>query len=86
MMSGVRALRITVWIVYASYLANVGMLLIVLPWSDIWSQFILMLPYRLALAIDAPAVRGMITAFGVLHLILLLSEVVEPSLLRNRND
>jgi hypothetical protein len=85
-MSRVRALRITVWIVYASYLANVGMLLIVLPWSDVWSQFVLMLPYRLALAIDEPAVRGAITAFGVLHLILLLSEVVQPSLLRNRND
>jgi len=82
MMSSVRALRIAVWIVYASYLANVGMLLIVLPWSDVWSQVVLLLPYRLALTVDAPAVRGVITAFGALHLILLLSEVIDPTLVR----
>jgi hypothetical protein len=78
-MSRVRALRIVLWIVYASYLANVGMLLIVLPWSDVWSRIVLLLPYRLALALDAPAVRGVVTAFGVLHLVLLLSELVYPA-------
>jgi hypothetical protein len=86
MMCGVRALRLLVLLLYASYLANVGMLLVMLPWSDAWSRVVLFLPYRVALVIDTPAVRGALTAFGVLHLLLLLAELVVPVRLARRQD
>jgi hypothetical protein len=85
MMSAVRFLRFAVLILYASYLANVGVLLVMLPWSSAWSRVVLFLPYRWAFFLDSPAVRGALTAFGALHLALLLFELVVPVRARHRS-
>ncbi len=78
-MDAVRVLRITFMVLYASYLTNVGLLLVLLPWSATWSRFILLLPPKVAVVLDSPFIRGGLTAFGVLHLLLVLAELVVPS-------
>ncbi len=85
-MAPVRALRIVVLLLYASYLTNVGMLLVVLPWSEAWARIVFLFPYRWALMIDTPAVRGALSAFGVLHLALLVTELVIPFRPRHGDD
>ena len=65
-------------IVYVGYLVHVGLLLMLVPWTDLWSALILTLPLRLALVLDSPAVRGAISAFGFLHLMLVVTELVMP--------
>ena len=77
---GVRALRAILTILYASYLVNMGILLIMLPWSEVWAHALLLMPMRLAVLVDIPAVRGVISAFGVLHLLLLVAEFFHPTL------
>lgn len=74
----VSALRMLLTVIYASYLTNVGLLLILLPWSEGWSRFILLLSPQMAALLDNPAVRGIISAFGVLHLALLIGELLVP--------
>ena len=71
-------LRFLAVIVYTSYLINMGLLLLLAPWSDAWSFFILHLPATLAFKLDAPAVRGLISGFGVLHLLMVVAELVTP--------
>ncbi|MCU0302882.1 MAG: hypothetical protein MUC56_02335 [Thermoanaerobaculales bacterium] len=75
-----RGLRLLLLIVYASYLTNVGLFLIMLPWSEVWPRFVLLLPPAIGIVVDAPALRGAVTAFGCLHLALLLLEILRPSL------
>lgn len=84
-MVAVRALRVLLVILYASYLTNVGLAMILLPWSEGWSRLILLLPPGLAYHLDAPAVRGLVTGFGVLHLALLVGELVAPGRLTARD-
>jgi len=71
----VRTLRLAGVVVYVTYLVQVGLLMTVLPWSDVWSLLVVRLPPRLASLFDHPSLRGTITAFGVLHLLLLAAEV-----------
>ncbi len=73
-----KALRLLALVVYVGYLVHVGLLLLLVPWTDIWSVLILDLPPKLAFVLDAPAVRGAISAFGVLHLMLLAAEFLVP--------
>lgn len=61
---------------YIGYLVQVGLLLIYLPWSSMWGLIMARLPPGAAWLLDAPAVRGGLTAFGVLHLTLVFVEVV----------
>ena len=61
---------------YIGYLVQVGLLMVVLPWSDLWRLLIAQLPLRVAWILDAPAARGALTGFGVLHLLLVVAEVV----------
>ena len=77
-MGPVRGLRMLVTVLYASYLVNVGFLLVLLPWSELWPHLVLMMPARVAAVVDHPAVRGAVSAFGVLHLLLLAAEFVYP--------
>jgi hypothetical protein len=77
-MVGVRALRIIAMVVYASYLTNVGLLLMLLPWSEGWVRFVLLTPPGVAVILDDPVVRGLVSAFGFLHLVLLFAELVHP--------
>jgi len=78
MMVLVRGVRMIVTVLYASYLVNVGLLLLLLPWSEGWPHLVLMMPPRVAALVDHPAVRGAVSAFGVLHLLLLAAEFVYP--------
>jgi hypothetical protein len=72
----VRALRVTLMVVYASYLTNVGLLLLMLPWSDGWARLVLLTPPRIGAVLDEPMVRGVVSAFGLLHLVLLTAELL----------
>jgi hypothetical protein len=65
-------------VIYASYLTNVGLLLMLLPWSEGWVRFVLIAPAGVAPYLDAPFVRGLVSAFGFLHLVLLLGELLNP--------
>ena len=77
-MEVVRVARIFIMVLYASYLTNVGLLLTVVPWSEVWVSFLLLMPAKVAGFVDSPPVRGAISAFGVLHLLLLVAELVVP--------
>jgi len=76
----VRALKLILMIVYASYLTNVGLLLLLLPWSDGWSRLVLLTSPWLGVVLDHPIVRGLISSFGFLHLALLVIELLHPGL------
>ena len=78
MIISVSALRMLLTVIYASYLTNVGLLLLLLPWSEGWSRFILLLSPQMTAFLDNPAVRGVVSAFGFLHLALLVGELFIP--------
>jgi hypothetical protein len=61
---------------YIGYLVQVGLLMIYLPWSRLWGLLIARLPPNAAWLLDAPAVRGALTGFGVLHLVMVCAELV----------
>jgi hypothetical protein len=62
-------------VAYVGYLVQAGLLMVMLPWSEAWSVMLVRLPTSLAAWLDSPAIRGVVTAFGVLHLMLLAIEV-----------
>ena len=68
-------------VVYIAYLVNVGLLFIVLPWSQVWGVLLTRCPMQLAEVLGLPSVRGALSAFGVLHLTLVLWELMHPTLL-----
>jgi hypothetical protein len=63
-------------LLYAGYLVHVGLLMIILPWSAAWAVLLVALPPRLSLILDEPVLRGAVSGFGALHLLLLLLEVL----------
>lgn len=77
----VRVIRFVAIVGYIGYLVNVGLLLVILPWSRAWGRLLTMLPLDTAIGFDQPWLRGTISAFGVLHLLLVLWELVHPTLL-----
>lgn len=85
MMVLVRAFRVILTIIYASYLTNVGLLLMLLPWSEGWSRLILMIPPQMVPLLDSPVFRGAMSGFGFLHLALLIAELLVPSRLARGN-
>jgi hypothetical protein len=62
-------------VAYVGYLVQAGLLMVMLPWSEAWSVMLVRLPTSLAAWLDSPAIRGVVTAFGVLHLMLLALEL-----------
>jgi hypothetical protein len=68
-------------VLYIGYLVNVGLLFVVMPWSQVWGLLLTMLPAGSAAFLDLPGVRGALSAFGVLHLLLVLWELAQPTLL-----
>jgi len=74
----VRTLRFLGLLLYVGYLVHVGMLMLVIPWSEAWPSLMLHLPARVVPFLDAPFTRGAISAFGLLHLLLVLAEMVLP--------
>ena len=77
----VKLSRFFVIILYMGYLVNVGLMLIMLPWSRTWGVLLSRIPLTSASMLDTPWVKGVLTAFGVLHLILVSWELINPTLL-----
>lgn len=75
-MSPMRALRLLGIALYAGYLVHVGLLMLLLPWSGLWPDLLVRMPFSAAMALDLPAVRGAISAFGALHLAMVVAELV----------
>lgn len=82
----VRPTRFLAIIIYMAYLVNVGLLLVLIPWSLAWGRVLTHLPTSTAVLFDSPWVRGVISAFGVLHLLLVVWELVNPTLLTVRSN
>jgi hypothetical protein len=72
----VRAVRFVIIVAYVGYLVNVGLLMLLLPWSAAWSTILTWIPYPLVTVLDLPALRGLISGFGLLHLLLLAAEMM----------
>jgi len=78
-------LRFLAIVVYIGYLVNVGLLFVVVPWSQVWGLVLTMCPTRMAAVLGLPWVRGALSAFGALHLLLVVWELVQPTLLTPLN-
>ena len=74
-------MRFLAIVVYIGYLVNVGLLFVVVPWSQVWGLVLTMCPTRMAAVLGLPWVRGLLSAFGALHLLLVLWELLHPTLL-----
>lgn len=72
-------LQLAVLCLYVTYLVHVGLMMIVVPWSSVWPHLLTFMPLRLAYALDQPAIRGAISAFGALHILLVALEMLSPS-------
>jgi len=72
----VRVSRLLLTAVYIGYLVQVGLLMIIVPWSSAWRLLMSRIPPHAAWLLDAPAARGALTALGGLHLFLVVAEVV----------
>jgi len=72
----VRLLRFVLIVVYIGYLVWVGLLMLLLPWSTAWPTILTWIPYPIATVLDLPALRGLISGFGLLHLLLLAAEML----------
>jgi len=77
----VKVSRFLLIVLYMGYLVNAGLLLILLPWSKVWGLILTEFPPVASAVLDTPWIRGVLSAFGVLHLMLVLWELVHPTLL-----
>jgi hypothetical protein len=78
----VKVARFLLVMLYVAYMTQVGLLLVVLPWSESWSFLLLLLPPRAAFYLDQPVIRGLLTGIGVLHLLALALELLPEGLRR----
>jgi hypothetical protein len=69
---------------YTGYLVYVGLTLMLFPWHEAWTVTVVRLPPHLAATLDLPWVRGLVSGFGALHLVLLAAELVSPRGLRGQ--
>lgn len=76
-----RAARFLAIVLYVGYLVNAGLLFILLPWSRAWGLLLTAFPPEFAIHLDQPWFRGVLSAFGVLHLLLVVRELFDPTLL-----
>ena len=51
------------------YCTTIGVALLFLPWSPGWDRLVLQLPWGGLRWLSAPAARGAITGFGLVHLV-----------------
>ena len=77
--------RFLLIVLYMGYLVNAGLLLILLPWSRAWGLLLTDFPPVASAMLDTPWFRGLLSAFGVLHLMLVLWELIHPTLLMHTN-
>jgi hypothetical protein len=72
-----RWLRRLSLVIYVAFCIEVGMLLIVLPWTQVWTENSLLLSRpELKAFLQLGFVRGAVTGFGILDLWLGISEAV----------
>jgi len=73
-----KAFRFAAIIVYVGYLVHVGLMMVLVPWSGAWPLLLVRMPPAAAAILDAPALRGAISGFGVLQILLVMAEVFAP--------
>jgi hypothetical protein len=76
------AVKVARWlllIAYVGYLMQMGLLMVTLPWSKAWSPLLLGFPNPIASFLQMPAGRGLITAFGVLHFLMVVLEFLHAN-------
>lgn len=76
-----KLIRFLLIVSYLGYLVNAGLMLIILPWSKTWGLLLSRVPLHVAGPLDSPLFRGLLAAFGVLHLMLVAWEIFNPTLL-----
>jgi len=77
----VKLSRFLLIVLYMGYLVNAGLMLVLLPWSRAWGLLLTRLSPATASLLDSPLIRGLLSAFGVLHLMLVAWELIHPTLL-----
>jgi hypothetical protein len=82
----VKLRRFLLVVLYMGYLVNAGLMLILLPWSRAWGRMLTEFPPNTSALLDTPWFRGFLSAFGVLHLMLVVWELVHPTLLLGSAD
>lgn len=73
-------------VAYTGYLVYAGLTLMLLPWHDAWGVILSRLPPEAAIRLDLPWLRGLISGFGALHLIVLAAEMSLPDGVRGYLD
>jgi len=61
---------------YVGYLVQAGLAMLLLPWSPLWEHLVAQTPPLLSSLLDLPALRGAISGFGLVHLLLVATELV----------
>ncbi len=76
-----RVLHFLGLILYVGYLVHAGLAMILLPWSPLWEPLLIRIPPAAAAALDLPVLRGAISGFGAVHILLVATEllVVSPT-------
>lgn len=62
--------------VFVFYCTTIGAILVTLPWSASWDLMISYLPYGGLQALKLPLVRGLLSGFGLVHLVWALHDTV----------
>ncbi|RLE28173.1 MAG: hypothetical protein DRJ65_00445 [Acidobacteria bacterium] len=73
-MAPVPLARFLLLLLYATYLAYAGLFFLLVPWTEIWTIFVMRLPFPIAVVLGHPSTKGMLSAFGLLHFILAVFE------------
>ena len=68
-------------VIYIGYLVNVGLFLMLIPWSRAWGMLLTNFPPTASAVLDSPLFRGLLSAFGLLHLLMVVWELLNPTLL-----
>ena len=68
-------------VIYIGYLVNVGLFFLLVPWSRAWGMLLTQFPPAASVVLDSPSFRGMLSAFGLLHLLMVVWELLNPTLL-----
>ena len=73
--------RFVAIVIYIGYLVNVGLFFLLFPWSRAWGMLLTRFPPAAHVVLDSPWFRGMLSAFGLLHLLMVVWELLNPTLL-----
>jgi hypothetical protein len=77
----VKLTRFLAIVIYIGYLVNVGLFFLLIPWSRAWGMLLTQFPPAALVVLDSPLFRGMLSAFGLLHLLMVVWELLNPTLL-----